>query len=306
MGRVARYKKIKSSLVTKGPLEDVGIWGLGDNGRKAKKRSRTSEKLRAQRKKRKTVNEEKDLFDAPPEDGDDFDLADLVGSLKAPKKRPSDEPIHKIIEPKKAAPPTILMPPSSTNTPFAETTQDKEEKLFNRQLKLEQQVAKKEDTSHQGRMEGESKRGYQKRMIKETRQIIKQTRQEEHNPEKRIRKKEFLKNKKQKKKGGNKFTADTIGARHGQQDSDDDDMISGERAKAAQPRFGEQAERPPTFQKLPRGAKVTTNKATMDTNKSTRMDNQAIEAEQQAMAKLRLQVQAQYAVIRARRKEAGN
>ena len=58
MGRVAKYKKVKSfdpySKKNGGnvDLSKVGVWGLGDNGRKAKKRSRRAEVLRRNKKRR--------------------------------------------------------------------------------------------------------------------------------------------------------------------------------------------------------------------------------------------------------------
>ena len=62
MGRVAKYKKVKSfdpySSKNRGNvnLNQVGIWGLGDSGRKTKKRSRRAEQLRSENKKKRVNN----------------------------------------------------------------------------------------------------------------------------------------------------------------------------------------------------------------------------------------------------------
>lgn len=290
MGRVARYKKIKSfdpySKQNRGriDLETVGVWGLGESGRKPKKRSRTAEKLRAQRKRPKTVD---DGFDAPPEDEDDFDMNDLVGSVK--KQEPTEAESETIV--------TSAAIAVKSTSPVAPS--EEEERKLNRLLQLDQQVVEKEPEM-QGRMEGESKRAFHKRVARETRSIIKRERMEAHNPEKRQRKKEFLKNKKKKKKG-QLSTASRASSAAGR-DDDDDELITGERAVATV-RFGEQAERPPVFSQLPRGA---TKKQSSNASKSRSMSDSEIAAEQEAMDLLRRKAQAQYALIKQKRKAAGD
>merc|ERR1712174_89224 len=67
-------------------------------------------------------------------------------------------------------------------------------------------------------------------------------------------------------------------------------------------RFGEQAERPPTFRQIPRGAKKT-SKATTQSSKSAKgesMSEHQIEAEKNAMELMRRRVQAQYKAIKSR------
>ena len=85
-------------------------------------------------------------------------------------------------------------------------------------------------------------------------------------------------------------------------------------------RFGEQAERPPVFRHVPRGAAAAasatkTNKKdqggggrSKNNNKKARatMSGEQIEAEQAAMEALRRKAQAQYALVKARRKQAGD
>ena len=315
MGRVARYKKIKSfdpfSRENGGrvELDKVGIWGLGDNGRKPKKRSKTSEKLRAQKRKRKRVDDSNEGFDVPPEDGDNFNLEDLVGSLK--KQAPARNEAS--IVPAAPAPRTSVntpiraLQPTKATTPVADDDHVKAAKL----LKLEQQVLEKSSNNTVGgRIEGESKRAYHRRVKAETRQIIKEQRQGNQNPEKKQRKKDFLTNKKKKKKGANRLY-------HGRSTGDDTDdaddtrgnghsdtLVTTEQAVALREketavRFGEQAERPPSFRQLPRGA---TRKA-QKSSSGRAMDEKDVAAEQEAMELIRRKAVAQYQAIKVKRRQ---
>jgi len=326
MGRVARYKKVKAcdpySSKNGGRLDadTVGVWGLGESGRKAKKRSRTSQKLRTLRKK--NPHGASADFDVAPEQ-DDFDLADLMGSLKR-EKNPLDEEDMKH---QPYVPPT----PATTNktakvNAITAAVADPEEKEHAKLLKkVQQQVTTKlTETKFEDRRPGESKRAYNKRVKLETRQIIQKERQMEHNPLKRQKKKEFLNSKKKKQKGGRGAAFD-----HSDGDDDADEMdernepaegklLTGEqavaaRARATQVHFGEQAERPPVFHQLPRGAKKQpkgqgSNRDATKTNNSSSggMKEEEIEAERQAMDLMRRKVQAQYAAIKAKRKQAGD
>lgn len=270
MGRVARYKKIKAcdpfSRKNRGKInhDTIGVWGLGDNGRRSRKRSRTAENLRAKRKRTSV-----DDFDAPPE-ADDFDMADLVGSLKK-EKVPVVAPIQ----------PAAKAERVSTNLP-APLPEDKEEKEAKRLLKLDQQVDQKKEKYVPGRMEGESKNAFRKRVKVETREIIKETKsQRTVTTEKRQRKKEFLNNKKKRKKGGS-----------GMEDASDDETSD-------HVAFGEQAERPPIFRQVPRGATKKEKKTSDATGKKRSQED--IEAEQRNMEAIRMKVQAQYAEVRRNR-----
>ena len=193
-------------------MSTVGIWGLNGDGRKAKKKSQTVLIQRAKRKHKSQAP----VLDAAYEK-DDFDLNDLVGSLK------KEEPV------KLEAAATVSSSTTATATTSGrsqsipskeqgsvardsqEQTQSKkdsqqpdfdpeveEEKLL-RQLKLDaQQTPDNSIVKSGGRLPGESKKAYHRRVLAETRQIIKNTRMEQHNPENRQRKKEFLNNKKRK------------------------------------------------------------------------------------------------------------
>ena len=145
--------------------------------------------------------------------------------------------------------------------------------------------------------------------------------------EKTLRTKEFfktLKSKKKRPKGGagggrnNNFGDDGEDDRDG---NDDGAFVTGERAVAASAaaaaRVGavasglslhDQVERPPTFELLPQGATRSARKDGSTRNDGERgagMDRKNIRAEQMAMDALRAKVQAQYAIIKQKRKRAG-
>jgi hypothetical protein len=361
MGRVARYKKVKKSLSKATPngadrisinnngkdskgsidyFDRVGVWGLGDSGRKPKKRSLASMKLRAQRNKH--LPDSKDLYDVAITEGDDFDLNDLIGSLKKEKQPLDDTPLASAtkiseevaksnvplyeanVEAEASVVPVIrdavALPEKSISlfpTTESTTIAMEDERLHK---KFEPQVNPKISTivKSDGRMVGESKNAYSKRVKQETRQIIQRSNQQAHNPEKRIKKKEFLT---MKKKGGkhkrtNPYTNDDE-TDHDEYDdrntstSGANTFLTGEQAVAARERatrvqFGEQAERPPNFTQLPRGA---IPKNTERKKQKVIMDgrNHIVEAEQQqAMELIRRKVQAQYADIKARRRNDGD
>ncbi|KAG7341071.1 hypothetical protein IV203_023022 [Nitzschia inconspicua] len=325
MGRVAKYKKIKSfdpySKQNRGSFHANGvIWGLGDNGRKAKKKSKTAEKLQARKMKRreKGKNGLNDEFDLPPSSKDEFDLADLMGSIK--KEKVSVDLEAEDTKLSSTAIPTVSSSSSTSignvaRLPKTEHDESKVAKL----LKLDRQLAEKSEESPYTfeRMPGESKRAYNKRTKAETRQIIHKTTIKK-NVEKLQKKKEFLKQKKLLKKNKGRGG----GGGGGMNDNDDDDygdddyptksssssepvLITGERAIAALKedpvQFGEQAERPPTFRQLPRGAKPKKQGGASDnTTTSTNVSSNAA-----AMEQLRRKVQAQYAMVRSQRRAAG-
>lgn len=296
MGRVAKYKKIKAcdpySKKNRGNLDlaNVGVWGLGDNGRKAKKRSRKAELMRKKKKRRTSDDDDDDGFDLPPTNKDEFDLADLVGSVKKEKQKnlmadASEESAYKI----------ALKGNVVATLPKTDADEKKVARMLNLESQLKEKVNKKVAESH-ARMEGESKRAYARRTKVETRQIIQKS--AVINPEKRLKKNEFLKQKKNKKKGSHDITTSVDNG------SDGGSFITGERA-VAEVRFGEQAERPPTFKAFPRGAKAKDQKS-KSASKSKGMTNAQVAAENNAMELMRRKVQAQYASIKAKRKRAGD
>lgn len=302
MGRVARYKKIKSfdpySKENGGrvQLDQVGVWGLGDNGRKTKKRSKTAEKLRAKKRKRQVDDE--NPFDLPPEGEDDFDLADLVGSVKKEKN---------VVEENDSVP-----NPIKTVIPSAklEKAAKEDEHLQNSKLlKIDKQLEKKlNEAPEVKRLPGESKKAFDRRIKAETRMIIKEQRINNRNPEKKQRKKEFLNNKKKKKSEAMAKSPAIKNISDDDSDVDiDDDFVTGEQAAAYRAEenvvpFNAQAERPPSFKHLPRGA-IERKRPNGQTKLSEEAD---IEAEKMAMELIRRKVQAQYTAIKLQRRQRGD
>ena len=301
MGRVARYKKIKAidPYSKKNGGRSIGevTWGLGDDGRKKKKRSYSAMELR--RKRRKEDAPERGLFDLPPEK-DDFDIDDMVNSLK---KEALMTPI--IPNDDTSAAPKKLIQLDVPKSNEVSTSSLKVEQNAARLLKISVEDKSKEETMK--RFEGESKKTFFKRVKQETRQLIRKDMIQTQNPEKRQRKKDFMNAKKKAKrgKGTNTQTADDdgYGTKGGNDSNDTDTFITGEQAAARMSTIHDQVERPPSFQQLPRGA--IHKKATMQQNDKSQRNFQ-VELEHKAMEELRRKVQAQYALIKAKRKKEGD
>lgn len=310
MGRVAKYKKIKAcdpySKKNRGQvdLSKVGIWGLGDDGRKAKKRSRRSEQLRAGRKKRER-SEDEDGFDLPVK-RDEFDMKDLLGSVKKQKLSNPMKDDHADKDSALFSANRVVVNGNVATIPKTDEDEKKVARLLNVRSQVKKEIEKKEAKKH-ARMEGESKNAYTKRTKAETRQIIKQT-TETKNQEKKQKKKEFLNNKKKNKKKGSASydTADERDGRGGGNGGESDTLITGERAIAMvdEVRFGEQAERPPVFRQLPRGAK--SKESTKKESTKTGMTDEQVAAERNAMELMRRKIQAQYAAIKLKRRRDGD
>jgi hypothetical protein len=312
MGRVARYKKIKDvdpySKKNGGRVDlgTVGIWGLGENGRKAKKRSRRSEQLRSSRTKGRRSEDEG--FDLPPSGKrDEFDINDLVGSIKKQKMvNPLRDDAPTAKEDLLFAADKVKVGGNIATIPKDDHDEKKAARILNVQSQVQKEVAKTEAKKH-ARMEGESKNAFNKRTRAETRQIIKQT-SETKNPEKKLKKKEFLNKKKHKKRGG---ATDSDGnfANYDNGYDDQDTLITGERAIAMvdEVRFGEQAERPPVFRQLPRGAKIKSYSSKQEqSDKTTGMTDDDVMAESRAMEMMRRKIQAQYNAVKLKRRRAGD
>jgi hypothetical protein len=371
MGRVAKYKKIKSfDPFSKANKKNQGsrlgngdvIWGLGDNGRKVKQRSRTAERLYVKKNKQnknhhqqqqqqhnrlsgvdgnknKAKDDRNGGFDLPPtSQQDEFDLADLMGSVT---KEVVTEVMSLNDEPSAAASTvatttsslsnavpnknleTTKVFPETTNSAVNNKTNVDDETKVARLLKLDRQVVLSPNpsltSSSLHRLPGESKRAYQKRTRLETRQIIHQTtRNLKRNAEKVQKKKEFLNQKKKHKKKLGQFQYDDENEKDGTLDvistGRRGDIPGGRNDDTV--RFGEQAERPPTFRQLPRGAKPNKNNTKLQhvlpsqigqqqqqhdiSSATTRTTATAAE-----MELLRRKVQAQYASVRAKRRQVG-
>lgn len=304
MGRLAKYKKIKScdpfSKKNGGRPSMLGQWGMDDNGRRDKKRSATATALRKNKFKRQNRGgQEEDVFDLPPSGGDEFDLSDLLRVKKI--KAPAQE----LLEETKSTTKSVTVFPnddSDEDGPRREIFQDPmlEEKRANRILKIHPDRPAHKNVPKVERFPGESRKAFERRVKSETRQLIKNEHLQQRNPEKRQRKKEFLNKKKKLKAKSQQDSVEDYGC-GGEESLESDGFVTGEQA-VARVMLGDQVERPPVFHQLPRGATLKAK----TTIKSSKNENASIAAEQQAMENMRRKVQAQYALMKAKRRQAGD
>ena len=367
MGRVAKYKKIKkvdlfsksNAANTSNPAES--IWGIGDNGRKKKKRSKVAQrmherKMKAGGSKQLRASCGADGFNIPPEE-DDFDLDDLHGSLK-PSKRPRidealvDPNARKLASVKPSVP--VKLPEShqksagdlARRATIPET--DRDEARVARILKSGSKAdpgerggvtagAKESKSGFNGRKEGESMRSFERRVKEETRLILNRQAMGSRlaNKEKIEKKKEFLKSLRKKKKrrkvgisgliqdqqqvgDGRDFDADYDFPASGDSGAvvAGDGFVTGERAIAAaaatakcssrSSSLHDQVERPPEFKFIPRGAPKRDRIGKDKDGPQIGMDQKQRAAERRAMERMRMQVRAKYAIIKQKRKKAGD
>ncbi len=300
MGRVARYKKTKS--FDKQHRGGEYVWGSMSSTMK-RKRSITAERHHKKKSKRKGFIEDEG-FDLPP-GKDDFDLADL--EVKKQKKRKLDDDLHTLSNDIKPSTKVTSERVKIGNkvVSCAIPQNDQEEREMVRSLNIDKKTGKsstdlRKQRTIEGRRKGESMNAFNKRLKEETEMALandhrnKKAQDFTDNPEqvsKSQRRKEFLKKKKMKKRPVSSF-----------QDSTDDVLISSEQI-ATHVSFLEQAEQPPTFKQLPRGAKAKSVVKKDSDGKS--LDEAKIKAEQNAMEAMRRKVQTQYAKIKAKRREEG-
>jgi len=329
MGRVSKYKKIKACDVFSKESRRAGVrtddsdtlWGTTGSGRRAKKRSQTATELQRRKLKRRegrsNVSGDNGGFDLAPPGKDDFEISDLLGSVKKEKKRKLDAGI----EGSSQKAPSAAASSSVSRATIPQT--DIEEKDM-RRVVLGGATGSKSGLASKSlsRAEGESVKKFLKRADEDTLRIMKKqgTGNERANPEKAERKKQFLKQKKLKKRGGHAQQQSLVENDHKESDNEEhvDQLITGERAVAAA--LLDPAERPPEFQFVPKGAqrkKVVIPKALMqdineinDGNKKKngkrKMDETKIAAEQQEMEAMREKVKAQYRLMREKRRRDGD
>eukprot|EP00814_Leptocylindrus_danicus_P004988 CAMPEP_0116035162 /NCGR_PEP_ID=MMETSP0321-20121206/20134_1 /TAXON_ID=163516 /ORGANISM="Leptocylindrus danicus var. danicus, Strain B650" /LENGTH=270 /DNA_ID=CAMNT_0003511803 /DNA_START=111 /DNA_END=923 /DNA_ORIENTATION=+ len=269
MGRVARYKKVKSFDKRKAGEPDP----LFDARRS---------------KKRRNGNKRKQEFDLPPKP----DHEEEGGMNK--QQNPSSSTIRngkldfQILDLKEEA-------------RLARFAREDSRSLLAKQKK------NNSNNPHgkviiQGKKEGESMRSFHKRVKEETGEILRrEVNAEKVHSARQAKRKQFCKNKKLKKKGKVAATSDVYGY-----NSDDNDAKKYSLNDNVM--FGEQAERPPEFRHLPRGAKkrrtgAATTKDAQDGASLIHQEKQA--AEQRNLEIMRQKVQAQYALLKAKRKNGG-
>jgi hypothetical protein len=305
MGRVARYKKIKACdpFARNGMGMMSFMWGEGDNGQRQKKRSKTSEKLRHSKQQRKKLRRQDDdddddnfddYFNLPPSDQkDEFIMEDMVHSIQ--KQAP---PVNVLdtLDPSEQKSEAFSFPDLShthvASGPKEALSLDQELRA-SRFLKLDvsqpsSNVLKKSDSQVEGRKEGESKRAFSKRMKLEIQRAIRKEKVlQTDNTESKKRKKEYLKERKEKKRRKQLPQAPEL------------DSIESPRREIP---WNEQAERPPTFSVLPRGAVSKTKGSHSLSSDSSLLTASKQHAEQRAMERMREMVQERYAILKAQRK----
>jgi hypothetical protein len=337
MGRVSRYKKTKS--FDKQHRGGEYVWGTTELSSK-KKRSKTAEKLLAKKLKRKQRDQTDGGFNLPVEK-DDFDLKDMV--VRKEKRSRLDDCLKSqsttsVVSVAPSLKPKAVVTTNKVNIggktvsvtiPEDEVAEKRTARSLNIDLKTGQSKAEKK-SSIEARRPGESMTAFRQRMKVEVKKAlgenIKQTKRnsnsvseekvDENGEEKKTRsqkKKEFLNMKKKAKKskkagvkGG--YESDDYFNEKIMVDNNDtikEGFLTGEQA-AAQISFLEQADRPPIFEQLPRGAQ-NKSKLKMKGSEgeksvtSSKIDEEKIKAEQSAMEIMRRKVQNQYALLRAKR-----
>jgi hypothetical protein len=283
------------------------------------------------------------FFDAEYAAGDDFDMSDLVGSLK----REAPPRVVPLLMSSSSASRASLPPQegggSGSNDPVISGSEGRgsanchnsavdpeaEEERLVRRLNLDApRPATNPIVKSAGRIPGESKNAFRKRAMAETRQIIKRTRMEQTNPEKKLRKKEFLNNKKLKKKNGagnNSHSRESMLQRSiGGFGDDDIPVFTGygsdgsSRERETRVVFGEQVEAPPVFRQRPRGApdkkkmtmtgfdagsSATTGSRSCNSKRS--MSAEGITSEQKEVELILRKAQAHYSLVKVKRRKDG-
>lgn len=340
MGRVAKYKKVKA--FDRKRTSGEYIWGENDGRPTKKKRSKTAEKLKQNKlKRRRGVDIDRfncgvGGYDLPPSGKDEFNLSDF--KVKKIKKQNWDDGLNLNSSSLSSSSSAFTLKKSDV-TPKAAISNDKvkvgnrsvtctipkddkEERKMAKSLNIDLNSGKSKSnitkTIHE-RQAGESKTAFKKRMkqgaIAALAQDFKNKNSRNANSgndweadaggsNRQQKRKESMKQKKLKKKKGVAVLRnnDTFDDRVDNDMNYEKGFITGENAVAAIPSFLEQAEAPPSFDRLPRGA--VHKKLTMKMKNG--MDDKSIKAEQDAMEAMRRKVQAQYSLLKAKRRQEGS
>lgn len=337
MGRLSRYKKVKSV----DPYAKNGSSWKSDIGdcstlHRVKRKSKTALKMKEQKmsKLQRRVRGNKgedssktrgtksggsngwgddDGYDLPPDGGDEFDLNDLLGSVK--KQR------HKS---------NLLLDTNSVAQPI-QTVSEKYTRKFQKVSEWDVAVAskgneannnsKKQTNNSITNKKDTAKKGESSAITAKTsiREIIESCSHPKSNKQsdvlsssteisKQEKRKAFFDKKKLKKRKRSNGEFD------GDNSDDDDNQLhnnSSNKMTFRRPAFDDQVERPPTFTMLPRGAnklaknrKATQSGGKKDDNLSDddNLTAMRIRKEQQALEAMRERVMKQYAILRESRR----
>jgi len=321
MGRVAKYKKVKK--FDKDHRAGEYVWGTKVSTKK-KTRSVTAEKYRSKKMKRTEFIDDGG-FDLPPEK-DDFDIDDLNFVVQKEKKRSADDglviPTHQTVIPSapvvgdaNAMPAAIVKNNTvklgnrtvQLDIPINEREEIKAAKLLQIDPKTGKSKSKNDKVIIEGRQQGESMNAFRGRLKEETKNALAENYKKQKAPdeddEERLakiqRKKEYAKLRKMKRKGKVPVSQNA----NNNYDSDDG-FVTGEQAVS----FLDRVDRPPIFKQIPRGAhkKLKLEIKGVKDDSGGKMDEGKIKAEQNSMEIMRRKVQAQYAIMKEKRRQARN
>ena len=346
MGRVARYKKVKSV----DPFAKTSSWSsdVGDTAcaslRRTKRRSKTAMKMKEQKAsksqrrggKKDGINNNKKSggsngfgesgYDLPPEGEDEFDMADLMGSVK----KQSAKPVL-LVDPRKQVSTVSSVASNTNNEGEEEKWTRKLEKVDTRGVVKGSSNEAHDFTTNTAASTTSKKKGKKNKTAPKpknstgvtaktptrdiiaacsnpnalkTKRVADQFASSSTNTAKQERRKAFLESKKLKKR---KRAVDV-------DDSDDNNYVRHHQLQKqsiaapiiARNTIDDQVERPPIFSTLPRGAtklrkKEAKSDASGDVEDSEDKDAR-IRKEQQALEAMREKVMRQYAVLRENRR----
>ena len=217
----------------------------------------------------------------------------------------------------------------AVNIPVDEREERRSAKLLMMDPKTAKSLTKKNtrESKIEGRREGESMNAFNRRLKEETANALAENYKKsrsgsasggDEESTKAQRKREYAKLRKQKKKRKGRGKALDYNSDDAGEDRDgngySDGFVTGEDAAAARVSFLDRAEQPPSFKQLPRGAQHKKLKMKIKgvgedggegTSSSSKMGESKIKAEQNQMEIMRKRVQAQYALMKAKRRQQG-
>ena len=219
----------------------------------------------------------------------------------------------------------------AVNIPVDEREERRSAKLLMMDPKTAKSLTKKNtrESKIEGRREGESMNAFNRRLKEETVNALAENYKKSRSASasasggdevstKAQRKREYAKLRKHKKKGQGRGKALDYNSDDAGEDRDgngyNDGFVTGEDAAAARVSFLDRAEQPPSFKQLPRGAQHKKLKMKIKgvgedggegTSSSSKMGESKIKAEQNQMEIMRKRVQAQYALMKAKRRQQG-
>ena len=338
MGRVSRYKKVKSIdpfAKNNTWTTDVGPQQRRNTKRKSKTAQRLKEQKLRQRKGRPGAGSnglyDTGGYDLPPVGGDEFDLRDLVGSVKKQvginnTTKGMDsllEPIQGLASQMKSVAPSS----SSLHVVNKGNDDDGEGKKTAKKNKKKKKQSKQPATTPNGELvithktpTNEIIAAHSNPKRKRANDTTTNNDDGDAGPSKQERRKAYLQEKKLKKR--RKIT-------NNNDDDDDEDVLAIHRQQQSstnnqQPKkhmtqqqnysdtirarslLDDQVERPPTFSVLPRGAhKLSKHSTKQKVSGGDEGEEQRIRKERQALERMRERVMRQYSVLREKRRGGG-